>query len=75
MAGMEPSISETLLYPQKVVRSANDANVCFYYRQYQNTIVGEKFLCVVIKTTSNDSFVVTAYLTDKVKGGEVLWTV
>lgn len=73
MAGMEASISEALLHPQRVVQSTSDANVCLYYRLYQNTMVSEKFLCVVVKTTSNDSFMITAYLTDKVKRGEVLW--
>jgi hypothetical protein len=31
-------------------------------------------MCVVVKQRQNDAFVVTAYLTDKVKQGAVLWT-
>lgn len=74
MAGMEANISETLLLPQSVVQSASDADVRLYYRFYEDTMVGGKLLCVVVKVRDDDAFVVTAYLTDKVKKGEVLWT-
>jgi len=30
-------------------------------------------LCVVVKTFDADAFVLTAYLTDRIKEGEVLW--
>lgn len=65
---------EHLSFPQSVVQSASDAYVRLYYRFYQDTMVGEKFLCVVVKVGSDDAFVVTAYLTDRVKKGNVLWT-
>ena len=35
--------------------------------------VGDKWLCVVVKYTADDAFVLTAYLTDKLKKGEQLW--
>lgn len=35
--------------------------------------VGNKHLCVVVKVLETDVFVVTAYLTDKVKKGRLLW--
>ncbi len=44
-----------------------------YYRLYPETRVGEKYLCVVVKVKKADAFVLTAYLTDTVKKGEVLW--
>jgi len=31
------------------------------------------FLCVVVKTLDEDAFVLTAYLTDRIKKGVVLW--
>jgi hypothetical protein len=37
------------------------------------SVVGGKWLCVVVKYEENDAFVVTAYLTDKPKAGEDLW--
>jgi hypothetical protein len=36
-------------------------------------MVGGKHLCVVVKVRQDDAFVVTAYLTDRVKKGTVLW--
>jgi len=35
--------------------------------------VGRKWLCIVVKFFEHDAFVVTAYLTDLVKKGKVLW--
>jgi hypothetical protein len=36
-------------------------------------MVGGKYLCVVVKVREVDAFVVTAYLTDRVKKGNLLW--
>ena len=74
MTEMEPAIEETLQDPEKVVRSMTDPNARLYYRVYFRTVVGGKFLCVVVKITDDtDAFVLTAYLTDRVKKGERLW--
>jgi hypothetical protein len=37
------------------------------------TRVGDKWLCVVVKISEDDAFVVTAYLTNRPKRGELLW--
>jgi len=37
------------------------------YRFYAGTKIGDKFLCVVVKVLPDDPFVVTAYLTNRVK--------
>lgn len=73
MSDMETGIEETLLRPQRVVRSRSDEEVHLYYRYYSETRVDGKFLCVVVKVRAEDAFVITAYLTDKVKEGESLW--
>ena len=37
--------------------------------------MGEKLLCVVVKVLrEDDAFVLTAYLTDRLKRGEVIWS-
>jgi len=33
-----------------------------------------KFLCTVVKVLPEDYFVITAYYTDTIKRGDVLWT-
>jgi len=73
MAEMEPAIEETLQNPERVVQSISDPDVRLYYRFYFRTVVGGKFLCVVVKMGEAGAFVLTAYLTDRFKKGERLW--
>lgn len=74
MTGMEAAIDETLLEPEIVIQSQSDDQARIYYRSYSSTPVGEKLLCVVVKIAREDAFVLTAYLTDKLKRGEILWS-
>lgn len=73
MAGMERAVAETLRDPQLVILSRTDATATLNYRYYLRTMVGGKWLCVVVQCTESDAFVLTAYLTDKPKRGDVLW--
>ena len=73
MARQIDKIQETLLNPDVIVRSRTDSNVELFYRHYNVTPVTEKYLCVVVKVLSNDRFIITAYFTDKIKRGKVLW--
>lgn len=59
--------------PDKIVRSWTDKEVELFYRDYYATPVGRKFLCVVVKVLPDDAFMITAYFTDTVKKGLVLW--
>lgn len=74
MAGLDAAISETLKDPALVIQSISDEAARLYYRFYSGTRAGDKFLCVVVKVTVDDAFVLTAYLTDKPKRGTVLWS-
>jgi hypothetical protein len=49
--------------------------VKLFYDFYAQTIVGGKWLCVVVRYSIEppDAFVVTAYLTNKPKQGSILW--
>lgn len=73
MKDMAAEVERVLLQPQLVRLSRSDAAVKLFYEFYAQTIVGGKWLCVVVKYAENDAFVVTAYLTDKPKAGEDLW--
>jgi len=66
-------IKETLQEPDKIVRSRSDSEAELFYRFYPVTPVTRKYLCVVVKVVSEDAFIVTAYYTDAVKKGAVLW--
>lgn len=73
MNDMGIEIERVLLHPQLVRRSRADEAVRLFYEFYAQTIVGGKWLCVVVKYEETDAFIVTAYLTNKPKGGEDLW--
>ncbi len=75
MKEMGAELERVLLQPQLVRRSRSDEAVRLFYEFYAQTIVGGKWLCVVVKYMENDAFVVTAYLTDKPKAGEDLWPI
>ena len=73
MKGMLDNIKETLSEPQRVIQSLSDKDANLYYRFYIGTKVGNKYLCVVVKMANKDAFVLTAYLTDSIKKGEIIW--
>ena len=73
MQNMTHLIEQTLVAPLLVKKSNSDKAVYLYYEYCLNTDVGDKWLCVAVKHLENDAFVVTAYLTDKPKTGEIIW--
>ena len=70
---MADAIHQTLASPEAGIRSLADPKAHLYHRFYVGTKVGDKFLCVVVKIQDDDAFVLTAYLTDKIRRGTVLW--
>jgi hypothetical protein len=73
METLAGAIEETLRHPEKVVESLSDPDARLYYRFYVGTPVAGKWLCVVVKFVGEDAFVLTAYLTDRVKRGVQIW--
>ena len=73
MKSLMPRIQETLLEPQRVIKSLSDSDANLYYKFYVGTMVGDKYLCVVVKMIKRDAFILTAYLTDAIKKGEIIW--
>ncbi len=73
MSGQVDKVQQTLLKPDMIVRSRTDPDVELFYRHYEITPVTEKYLCVVVKILAGDMFIITAYFTDTIKRGEVLW--
>lgn len=75
MGSLGAEIERVLTEPQTVRCSRSDEAVRLFYEFYPQTIVGGKWLCIVVKYLPGDAFVVTAYLTDKQKSGETLWPI
>lgn len=67
----EREVKETLEEPDEIRESKKDAKVMLYYRQYKN--LENRYICVLIKQLNDEGFVVTAYLADKIKRGNVIW--
>jgi hypothetical protein len=70
---MEAAIEEALLHPERVVQSFTDPEARLYYRFYVGTRTGNKYLSVIVKAKQGDAFVLTAYLTERIKRGVQLW--
>lgn len=71
---MKPHIEQVrtaLSDPDYVKRSSSDDDVLLYYR-FVSEIFGGKYVLVAVKRNERD-FVVTAYITDKIKKGEEIW--
>ncbi len=73
MRDLEAQLAVALERPELVRVSRSDPTARLFYRYYARTVVGGKWLCVVVKYADADAFVVTAYLTDKPKPGEDRW--
>jgi hypothetical protein len=73
MSEQLPHIAATLAYPDQIVLSSTDSTVELFYKHYSSTPVTSKFLCTVVKVLPEDSFIITAYYTDTIKRGDVLW--
>ena len=75
MKGIESEIEAALNNPKFVRLSRSDSHVRLFYDFCAQTSVGGKWLCVVVKYSQADAFVITAYLTNKPKVGEDLWPI
>lgn len=54
--------------PDTIRRSKKDEKVYLMYMQH-----GQYWLCVVAKRINGKGFVITAYITDKIKEGVLIW--
>lgn len=66
-------IRQTLQHPDIIKRSATDASVHVYHKRFAETPVTEKFLRVVAKVHTDSPFVITAFFTNSIQGGETVW--
>ncbi len=72
-AGLQDRLEETLRDPDLVVQSKWDEQATLSYRHYTGTRIGDKWLFIVVKHEGTDAFVLTAYPTDRIKEGKLIW--
>ncbi len=63
-------LSGTLEDPELIKSSIYDDDVILFYRFYEHIYEG-KYICVVVKLC--EEIVITSYITDRIKRGEVVW--
>ena len=73
MMGQEDRLQETVAFPEVVKTSQHDPQVLCYYRWYESTPVTKKYLLCVVKVFDGEGFFITAFYTDRLKGGKVVW--
>ena len=67
--GKEKEAMKVLKSPDIIRVSNSDKKVFLYYKKYL-----KNYLCVVVKHENGKGFVVTVYLTNKIKEGRQIWT-
>ena len=68
IVGLESNVKETLRTPHYIRVSKEDHQVFLYYAPR-----GKYFLCVVCRHLNGDGFIITAYLSDRIKKGETVY--
>ena len=61
-------VKSTLIMPDLITKSKIDNNVLLSYKKTNGY-----WFCVVAKCSNIDGFIITAYITDKIKEGIKIW--
>jgi hypothetical protein len=67
MAGKEELVKDTLINADEVRRSNKDRSVFIYYKRLKG-----RFAAVVCKHLNGEGYIITTYITGKIKIGEVI---
>ena len=66
--GKESLVKECLQDPEEIRLSQDDKSVYLYYKQWE-----KYYLCVVVRHLNGEGYILTIYITDKIKEGEEVW--
>lgn len=68
LKGCEDEVREALSQPDEIRKSSKDPNVFLFYH-------GEhpRWVCAVTRREGNGGFLITAYPTEAIKAGEIIW--
>jgi hypothetical protein len=73
MEGERSRIEETLSNPEIIIATVQDQSVHTYHRFYKTTPVTSKYMIVAVKILDDDAFVVTAFYSNRMKKGGIVW--
>ena len=66
--GKEKEAMKALKFPDMIRVSNSDKKVFLYYKKYL-----KNYLCVVVRHENGKGFIVTVYITNKIKEGKQIW--
>ncbi len=69
LKGQENNVVSTLSQPDFIRKSKIDKSVFLYYKKVANSL-----FCAVVRHEIATGFLITAYITDRPKEGELIWT-
>ncbi len=69
MQKLENEIINSLKNPYMIKKTVYDKNVIIYYGRLNQ----REFVAVVVKILNGNGFVLTSYVTDFIKEGEIIW--
>ena len=73
MKNQRSRVEETLVDPDEIRENARSSSIWLFYKLYANTPVSQKYLLVIVEILNGEGFIVTAFFTDKVKKGGLIW--
>jgi hypothetical protein len=68
LRGCSRDVAQVIATPDQICQSRQDSAVYLFYRADDY-----RLLCAVVKRLDDEGFLVTAYLCDKIKEGELIW--
>jgi len=69
MSGRENDVKDTLEDPAEIRRSKSDTEVYLFYKPERI----RRWVCAVARRDDGEGFLITAYPTDAIKEGELVW--
>ena len=73
MENQRSKVKETLVDPDEIRESVRSSSIWLFYKLYTGTPVSKKYLLVAVQVLNGEGFIVTAFFTDKVKKGDLIW--
>jgi len=68
MTGKEEEVKQAIQQPDEIRRSVQSESVLLYYRKEDGY-----YTCVVVRLLDGEGFIITTYITDRLKEGKNIW--
>ena len=70
---LKSEIALTISHPEVIIKSVYDARVTLYYRYFPTIFKGKLLVVAVKRLSQQEKYIATVYITDRRKGGEIIW--